>query len=144
MIITYSDHKNAQRVANFDRSTDISYISNNNTMKLAIPTDEGLKISRDFKKAKGFLILTVKLGAIAEEEMKWNPAKEPEMSRETLASMIKGCSILIVRTMDPNYCEELKEKSIECILTKEDIITNIMVHYLENEFRKASDTCCCP
>jgi predicted Fe-Mo cluster-binding NifX family protein len=113
-------------------------------MKLAIPTDEGLKISTDFRKAKGFLILTVKLGAISEEEMKWNPAGEQEISRETLASRIKGCSVLIVRAMDPEYCMELKENFIECILTKEDIITNIMVHYLENEFRKASDTCCCP
>ncbi len=113
-------------------------------MKIAIPTDDGLKISPDFRKAKGFLILTVKFGELTDETMQWDASGEPELSPEGLLAGIRGCSVLIVKKIDDLFCRILGDNAVECIITKEEIITNILVRYLENEFRKASDTCCCP
>ncbi len=99
-------------------------------------------MASDLYRAKSFLVLTIKLGEITEEELRENPAGtwEPGM----LPARLKGCAALIVREIDPIYCLELREHSIDCIQTPEEIITNIVVRFLDREYRKASDSCCCP
>ncbi len=99
-------------------------------------------MASDMYRAKSFLVLTIKLGEITEEEFRENQAGTWEPG--TLAARLNGCSALIVREIDPIYCTELREYSIECIQTPEHIITNIVVRFLEREYRRASDSCCCP
>ena len=109
-------------------------------MKIAIPTNDGLTITPDFGKAKGFLILTVELGEITREEMRWNSLNP---SDEFLAP-INDCGAFIVNDIDPVFHGILSARQKEVIRTRELFITNAYVHFLENRLHKEANTCCCP
>ncbi len=89
------------------------------------------------------MIWTVNLGKITEEEIRRYPEGKPAEPGE-LVSRLNGCSVLIVADKDPICRPELADHRIKCVVTGESLLTNIMVSYLDQEYRRASDTCCCP
>ncbi len=109
-------------------------------MKVAIPTNDGLTISPEFSQAQGFLVLTMELGRITSEELRWNgPADAIEIPR-TLAD----CDTVLARHITPATTRLMAESHKEVELTSDPIITNACIHYMEHTLRHASDTCCCP
>ena len=113
-------------------------------MKLAIPTNDGLSISPDFIQAKGFLILTIELGAITREEMLWNTENDNHGSLEGLPIALNDCQTVMVNDIGPVTNGLLSMQKKEVIRTPESIITNAYVQFMDNTIRKKADTCCCP
>jgi predicted Fe-Mo cluster-binding NifX family protein len=112
-------------------------------MKIAISTNNGIRMAPAFETSRGFMVLTLKLGEIVEEEMR--PFRNPgnEVSGD-LISQVSDCSTVIVRNITENSMQFLCENKIAVHRTKEEIITNVIVHYLEHQYREASNTCTCP
>lgn len=109
-------------------------------MKVAIPTNDGLTISQEFTQAQGFLVLTMELGRITSEELRWNsPADTPEFP-----STVADCDTVLACNIGPATMQLMAERHKEIELTRDPIITNACIHYLEHTLRHASDTCCCP
>ena len=119
-------------------------ITNLQAMKIAIPTNDGLTISPDFGQAKGFLVLTLELGEIVKEEMRWNMLSDMLCSSDGLLHPINDCQVALVNDIGPALTRLVTGQKTEIIRTQESIITNAYVHYLENTLRKEANTCCCP
>jgi predicted Fe-Mo cluster-binding NifX family protein len=113
-------------------------------MKIAIPTNDGLTLSPDFGQAKGFLILTLGLGEIIQEEMRWNKLSDMLCSSGGFLEPVSDCQVIMVNNIGPTFKELLSGQKKEIIHTRESIITNAYVHYLENTLSKETNTCCCP
>jgi predicted Fe-Mo cluster-binding NifX family protein len=113
-------------------------------MKIAIPTNDGLTIHPDFGNARGFLVLTVELGAITNEEMRFNPFTTKYFSAPENLDSIRDCQSVILNNINAGFNSLLSDQNKEIIWTKQTIITNACIHYLENNLLKASHTCCCP
>jgi predicted Fe-Mo cluster-binding NifX family protein len=112
-------------------------------MKIAISTNDGLMMAPVFETCESFLILTIILGEIIEEEVRWR--HEPgKMNLEEIFSQLSDCSLIIAGEISESSMRFSRDKSIPVIRTKEKIVTNVIVHYLEHQYREASDTCCCP
>jgi hypothetical protein len=113
-------------------------------MKIAIPTNDGLTLSPDFGQTKGFLILTIELGEIIKEEMRWNKLSDILCSPEGYLTPINDCGVVMVNNIGPVFRGLLIGKEKEIVFTSETIITNAYVHFLENTLRKEANNCCCP
>jgi predicted Fe-Mo cluster-binding NifX family protein len=112
-------------------------------MKIAIPTKDGLMIAPAFETADEFLILTIVLGEIVEEEIRRR--QEPgKIDLDQTFSQLLDCSLIVIREISESSANYFRSRSIRIMRTEEEIITSIIVHYLEHEYRDASNTCCCP
>jgi predicted Fe-Mo cluster-binding NifX family protein len=112
-------------------------------MKIAISTNDGIRMAPALETSDGFMILTLMLGEIVEEEIRsfHNPGKEDSGD---VFSQVSDCSMVIVQNITESSMQSLCEKNIAVFRTKEEIITNVIVHYLEHQYREASNTCTCP
>ena len=113
-------------------------------MKIAIPTNDGLMICPGFGESKGFLVLTIELGEIIREEIRWHPQNDLLASSGILFPLIGDCQIVMVNSLGPVSKELLSEHKIEIFQTRESIITNAYVHYQDEILTKEANTCCCP
>ncbi|MEI6577547.1 MAG: hypothetical protein WCO63_15330 [Bacteroidota bacterium] len=112
-------------------------------MKIAIATTDGLNMSSSYEEARGFLIIKENFNEIVHEELRWKPGLEKtDFNRDYL--MISACSQLVVREISVAAKQFFMDKGIAVFVTKEDIITNVILHFLEKHYREASNTCCCP
>jgi predicted Fe-Mo cluster-binding NifX family protein len=112
-------------------------------MKIAIPTNDCLMIAPVFETSDEFLILTIMLGEIVEEEIRQR--QEPgKIDPDQIFPQLLDCSLIVVREISESSAQYFRSKSIRIMRTEEEIITSIVVHYLEHEYRDASNTCCCP
>ncbi|MCX6270274.1 MAG: hypothetical protein NTU44_03470 [Bacteroidetes bacterium] len=113
-------------------------------MKVAIPTDDGLHISPNCERAKGFMVASVENGHITGEEMRWNPSPDPTDPRTAALAVIEDCNVIIAGDKWHNcaYVHEVTDKEI--IVVRENIITNVLVDYLTMMLMRDSNTCCCP
>jgi predicted Fe-Mo cluster-binding NifX family protein len=118
-------------------------IKTHGDMKAAIPTNDGIRMTRTFEQAKGFLIFDVELGQLANVEMIWNKAGYND-SAESFLQPLSGCAAAFAGDFNQDLAKVLRQKGIDPICTSDEIITNLIVHYIENDLRKASDCCCCP
>ncbi len=112
------------------------------TMKIAVPTHDGLMIAPLYEHSSGFLVFTVELGEIMQEELRWNNDM-PDQSKP-LYYQIADCTHVIVNNIGEPSCTSLLNHGITCLKTGEKIITNAAFRFLSEEIRKASDTYCCP
>ena len=112
-------------------------------MKIAISTNDGLRMAPAFEISDGFLILTLEFGEIVEEDIRWKQESGHGNNREIL-SQLSDCSVIVVREISESFIQFFRNKSVDVFRTEEEIITNVIVHYLEHQYREASDHCCCP
>ncbi|MCX6247662.1 MAG: hypothetical protein NTW10_08010 [Bacteroidetes bacterium] len=113
-------------------------------MKIAIPTDDGFTLSKKFSPASAYLVLTVELGEIVNQEMRRNKVTGFTISEFTTFNTIRDCSVVIVRSIGEGPSQVLKAQNKEIILTDESIVTSAVLHYLESSLQKESNSCCCP
>ncbi|MCX6256359.1 MAG: hypothetical protein NTW49_00420 [Bacteroidia bacterium] len=109
-------------------------------MKLAIPTDDGLMMTRNFGSAKGFLILTIKSGEITEQQLRWNISGNPGISDDN----ITDCDGILVKEIEDKYRQQLNLKNKEIINSDDQIITKAVIHFLAEYLHRESNYCCCP
>jgi len=113
-------------------------------MKIAIPTQDGLHLTIDFGKADTFLIVTIQSGEVMDEELRKNRLNTYMEKKKGPLVLISDCTVVLVHKMDTVFCKLLQENHIEYIKTDENLITNAILRYLEHEYRKEANTCCCP
>jgi predicted Fe-Mo cluster-binding NifX family protein len=113
-------------------------------MKIAIPTDDGLTLAPQFTPSMAYLVLTLELGEIVHQEMRWNNPKKSPVSEIPPFHTIRDCSVVIVREIGAGPADVLKSQEKEIIRTNETIITSAFMHYLGSSYKKESNTCCCP
>jgi predicted Fe-Mo cluster-binding NifX family protein len=113
-------------------------------MKAAIPTNDGIMMANYFEQAKGFLIFNIELGKVVKEELIWNKAGYVADSPDGFLAPVKECSAVFADSITDSLKTFLNNKGIDLIQSKDSIITNVIIHYLENEVGKAADYCCCP
>jgi predicted Fe-Mo cluster-binding NifX family protein len=113
-------------------------------MKAAIPTNDGILMAGSFEQAKGFLIFDIKVGQIVKEELVWNKTAYVPDSPEAFINPISGCSATFANTISDNLRSVILKNGIDLISSKDDIITNVILHYLENEVKQEANYCCCP
>jgi predicted Fe-Mo cluster-binding NifX family protein len=113
-------------------------------MKIAIPTEDGFTINEHFMPAKGFLLTTIELGEIIRQEMRWNSHGDIHTTEDESYINLADSAIVIVRGIDYIQSNYLKLHKKEVIISKEKMITNVLMHYLQTSLQKESNTCCCP
>ncbi|MCX6305211.1 MAG: hypothetical protein NT040_09590 [Bacteroidetes bacterium] len=113
-------------------------------MKIAIPSNDGLMLCHDFGHSRGFLVLTVELGEIIREEMRWNKLSDILCSDDGLLAPIHDCQIVLADAIGNSSKALLAGKNIAVTHTSESIITNAFLQYKENTLRREANTCCCP
>ena len=112
-------------------------------MKIAIPTDDGINVALDFESAKGYLIVTLQLGEIISEDIRWR--NDTAVSTPLVfCAGIADCSLVIARKPDDSGRQLFSDHDVTIIYTSDEIITNAIFHYLEHEHLAASNSCCCP
>jgi predicted Fe-Mo cluster-binding NifX family protein len=113
-------------------------------MRAAIPTNDGIMMAGSFEQAKGFLIFDIELGQVTKEEVVWNKTAYAGETPENYLTPIINCSAAFANNIPEKLCLALQQKGISLINSKDDIITNVIFHYMDNEIKKAADCCCCP
>lgn len=113
-------------------------------MKIAIPTQDGIMIAPYLGRPKGFLVLTIELGEIVNEEIRWNILSDILTSEDGYMYNLKDCSVIIAQEISDRVCKWLKLKQIQVICSKEVIITKIVMDYLTTTLVRESNTCCSP
>ena|ERR1035438_164649 len=113
-------------------------------MKIAITTNDGLTVAQQFSSAKGFLVMTIQLGEIVQQEMRWNSANETSGSDDAPDSNLRDCDTVIVHNKGVNpkiYRLSLQKEIID---TDETIISKALMKYLSKSLLKETNVCCCP
>jgi len=113
-------------------------------MKAAIPTNDGIMMAGSFEQAKGFLIFDIEFGKVTKEEVVWSKTDYAAEAPEGFLAPISDCSAAFAGKITESLYSVLQKRGISLIKSKDDIITNVIVHYLENELKQAADYCCCP
>ena len=110
-------------------------------MKIAIPTEDGLTIG-SYKPDSSFLILTLEFGEIINQEMKKNHLDGKLNTDNKPDTRLDDCSVIIAREL--GAATDMHKSAKEIIITKEPFITSAIIQYLESEYTKTSNVCCCP
>jgi predicted Fe-Mo cluster-binding NifX family protein len=106
------------------------------TMKIAIPTDDGNSIVPHYCYAKGFYIASVHYGKIVHAEVKWNLLSEVLTSTDGLYYNLSDCNIVILKNGPVNMLKFLKEEAKKVVYTEQTVIAKALMGYLEkNESR---------
>ena len=113
-------------------------------MKIAIPTNDGFTVNQGFNQEQGFLVTTIRLGEVVQQEMRWNQQSEILASAGGTYKNLSDCDKIIVREINIEMREYLQLHSKEVIKTEETIITTVLMQYLQEVLQKESNTCCCP
>jgi len=113
-------------------------------MKIAIPTNDGLTLSPEFGQAKGFLVLTLELGTLINEEIRWNLLSDLLCSSDGILNPIADCQVVLVNNIGPLFSKLVSAQKKEIVRTEESIITNAYNHYLNTTLYNETNTCCCP
>ncbi|MEI7897386.1 MAG: hypothetical protein WCJ26_10160 [bacterium] len=113
-------------------------------MKIAIPTDDGIMLSAYPNSPKGYLVLTIKSGEIADEELRWNRLSEMLTSDSGIMYNLKDCSGIILHASTNATVKNPVSGVLDIHSTKEVIITKIIMEYLNTTLVMESNTCCSP
>jgi predicted Fe-Mo cluster-binding NifX family protein len=113
-------------------------------MKIAIPTDNGLIVARQFRTAKGFLVLTIELGEIVNQQIMWNLPEDVSGPENGWFRNLRDCDCIIAGDIEDATEKYLRSEKIEIIRTEETIITRAILNYLNISLRKETNNCCCP
>ena len=113
-------------------------------MKIAITTNDGLTVAQQFNSPKGFLVITIQLGEIVQQEMRWNSADNTSASNEVPNSNLMDCDSIIVHNKGINSKIYYLSLQKEIIDTDETIISKALLKYLNKSLLKETNVCCCP
>lgn len=113
-------------------------------MKIAVPTQKSLQVAPDLGQADAFVVLTIQGGEIVHEELRKITRNINAGDGMGFLAPIHDCSAVILNKQDEEYCKLIRENRLDCYPTEEILVTNAILRYLEHEYLKESNTCCCP
>lgn len=108
-------------------------------MKIAIPTNDMIRISKSISSAGHFRVFDVSSYGIINEEFRTNG----KTNEETL-QILHDCNIIFTTGNDTSLEKKLTETNHTLVKTETNIITNTIVAYVNDLIYKESNTCCCP
>jgi predicted Fe-Mo cluster-binding NifX family protein len=101
------------------------------SLKIAVPTDDGIILGKQFKCARAFLVATIQSGQIVCEDLRWNLLSEIMTSDLGFFYNLEDCNTVIVNDIGPGHTEMLKARKITVIRTKESHISMAFSKYLK-------------
>ena len=107
-------------------------VMGNKTMKVAIPTDDGLIIGEQCRCSRAFLVATVKSGKIVHKELRWNLLSEILTSEDGLFYNLCDCDVVIVDQISEAHSENLKSKKKKIIRTDETNVGKAFINFLNS------------
>ena len=113
-------------------------------MKIAIPTNDGLTVASEFMNAGECMVLTVSADKIVNEEIRRSLQDYTNLSKGQKIMMIDDCEFVVLNEADTVLCDEFSKSGIETVMTKEGIILNVVMEFVNDPHRKESNYCCCP
>jgi predicted Fe-Mo cluster-binding NifX family protein len=113
-------------------------------MKIAIPTNDGFTIHKQFANARAFLVSTIQFGEVAKQEMLRNSDLSGLAGEDRSYEELADCDKVIVREIGSELEKSMKLFKVDVVKTEETIITKVLMKYLQTVMQKESDTCCCP
>jgi len=104
-------------------------------LRVAVPTDDGVKVSRRFGRADSFMVADVGLGMIVECETRRNPAgsrtQEPATRKRTVplrdrhllvADALADCRVVIAAFLGDKMRDTLTQQGVEIVITSEGLV----------------------
>jgi predicted Fe-Mo cluster-binding NifX family protein len=105
-------------------------------LKVAIPTDDGLRVSRRFGRADRFLVAEVGLGQILDTESRVNPAgsavpdaadRRPRRrghrdTHRVVADLLADCRAVIASYLGDSMRRSLSTRGLDVIITSEEFL----------------------
>jgi|WetSurMetagenome_2_1015567.scaffolds.fasta_scaffold15961_2 hypothetical protein len=113
-------------------------------MKIAVPTDDGVRISASSMNPGGYLVFTLSGGEIINEELRWNNTANHPPADLTGIDCLSDCSVIIANISSSDLTGFEPSDKIRIIQTGESIITNVIMEYLDVTLLRESNTCCSP
>ncbi len=121
-------------------------------MKIAIPTCDGIRISSNIKRIKGFTIFEISGGKIINETYVSNNSKpednqsnkesideaaEPHTKSKEISFLtcIEDCQIVIANGLSKNMFEELLKANKEVYITEAEHIRGAINHFIRQTLR---------
>ena len=100
-------------------------------MKVAIPTNDQIKISKDILNCKGFLIYEIDDHSLVDYKYIKNPAFDCEAnSFELLSQTIKECKTIICSPLEPLVKKRLKEENKQILVTMEENAKKALINLM--------------
>jgi len=100
-------------------------------MKVAIPTNDQIKISKDILNCKGFLIYEVDNHALVDYEFHENPKMNLDSEAlETLSKTLKECSTIICAPINSIVKTRLKEEKKQILVTMEENAKKALINLM--------------
>ena len=112
-------------------------------MKIAIPTNDGLTIITQVNPDSSYLVLTLELEEVVNQEMRKMNSRSNSGS-ENPFEIIEDCNVIIVKAIPEKFVPLLEEQEKTIVRTKETIITRAFMQYLGSVYKMESNLCCCP
>lgn len=104
-------------------------------MKIAVPTDDGVRISRRFARAAAFVVADVRVGQVINRQLRVNPAgsrtrQRPARGRprrmrdrcKLVTEMLSDCRAVIANAVSTRLREAMEREGIEVIVTSERLL----------------------
>jgi len=112
-------------------------------LRVAVPTDDGFRVSRRFGRANSFVVADVGLGMIVESETRKNPAgsgtreraasKGPVPSRDRhilVADALADCRAVIAYAIGGTMRARLANQGIEVVITSEALVDRALALFV--------------
>jgi predicted Fe-Mo cluster-binding NifX family protein len=129
---------------NFINTKNRTYRAKTCNMKIAIPTEDGLTISTDFSAVKSFLVFTIQFGEVVSEEMFRRENGSSPVCLFEEKGTLADCEKVIVSDITEEQENSFKKLNKEVIWTKEKIILNVVMNWLQVLLCRDANSCCQP
>ena len=110
-------------------------------MKVAIASNDGINISKDFFKSNSYKVFTLDQGKVVKEEFR----KIDSVSEEEICKAISDCNFFIINNYE-QLCDDIfgEDEDKAFVKTEEIMITNIIHDFSQEQKRIEANYLCCP
>jgi predicted Fe-Mo cluster-binding NifX family protein len=103
-------------------------------MKIAIPSDDKIKITMRTGQTKGFMVYEIQNKTIINKEYRINAQQEHDESKEhshkQIIELLKDVDILLVAKIGKHMKRDVDESSIEYKIVNDELLEQIIDNYL--------------
>lgn len=129
-------------------------------MKIAIPTNDGVRISAHFGRSKAFKIIEIEDGKVINQDLKPNnftghaqgqhhnhdhnhdDHEHQAHSHAGIFAALGNCKTVIAKGMGKRLFDEFEAAQMEIFITKEDLVENAVQAYINQTLDNNPDACC--
>jgi len=112
-------------------------------MKVAIASDDKIKISNHFGRALGFVIFELKDNKIINQEYRENKGKNQgkcgTCDHAAMIRNIKDCQVVISYGMGKKIYEDLSKNKISAVVTEEKDVKNAINKFISSTLKNRTD-----